>query len=361
MATNEERVLAARFSNTRRRMLALLAAATGTSLLPRLPALAQTADTQNGAKPAQTPPQPGSGQNGGAAGNAKPKPKPNCYASKTFGQWTAQASDSQAGAKIGMLDFGFKCDLIGGSFQVSSDYDAKLILYGDPDATKLTKTFLLKPDNRVIARDKNGKTLNEAPLCGVCTGIFNDKVSIVLPLTFSALLRTEPMLDLVVRLGTIEDCGFTMQLDPLRQALKWAVGQHQKLADSAAMGQCEPPEGCFLTTACCELLCLPDDCFELRALRRFRDNVLARAPGGGAAIAEYYRTAPLILQALQGPERNPRLLRLYWRYILPSALAARLGLNRLTYRLYAGMMQQLSQTLEQPLEQGPGQDLAHSL
>jgi len=65
-------------------------------------------------------------------------------------------------------------------------------------------------------------------------------------------------------------------------------------------------------------------------------------PGGNAAIAAYYRTAPSILDRLPQQDRAARLLSVYARFILPSAVAARLGLNALAYRLYARMMDELA-------------------
>jgi hypothetical protein len=90
------------------------------------------------------------------------------------------------------------------------------------------------------------------------------------------------------------------------------------------------------------VLGLPDDCFELRTLRRYRDETLAAMPGGNAAIAAYYLVAPSILDRLPSEDRVMRLLSVYARFILPSAIAARLGLNALAYRLYARMMDDLA-------------------
>ncbi len=118
-----------------------------------------------------------------------------------------------------------------------------------------------------------------------------------------------------------------------------------ELAKSFDEKKCTPPaNGCFLTTACCEVLGLSDDFFELRTLRRYRDRVLIDMPGGHAALAAYYLVAPSILERLPQQERAPRLLPVYMRFILPSAVAARLGLNRLAYSLYARMMDELSRS-----------------
>ncbi len=98
---------------------------------------------------------------------------------------------------------------------------------------------------------------------------------------------------------------------------------------------------CFVTTACCTLIGLDDDCFELAALRRFRDRVLIRMPGGPADIALYYRTAPAILAEIvrRGEERY--LLAVYFTHILPSAVAASLGLEKFPRWLYGSMMRRL--------------------
>lgn len=98
-------------------------------------------------------------------------------------------------------------------------------------------------------------------------------------------------------------------------------------------------EGCFLTTACCAVVGLPDDCWELRALRSFRDEYLAHLPQGAAEISRYYTNAPAIAQRLaKNVAGRKRLLDLYWQTIVPAAICARLGFNRLAHRLYRRMM-----------------------
>lgn len=56
--------------------------------------------------------------------------------------------------------------------------------------------------------------------------------------------------------------------------------------------------GCYLTTACVEHKGLPDNCLELTTLRDFRDNYLRKLPSGDEEIAEYYRTAPKIVDTI---------------------------------------------------------------
>ena len=268
--------------------------------------------------------------------------KKHCFESKAFGAWKAQATDAQAGARINEVSFtdANTCDLRV-EIQVAASNEGKLVVYGDPDKTPLPKKFLIKPENRLIVRTEDGKVAIDEPLCGNCTGIFDDKVSIVLPLACAPLFREAKSFEIAIKLGDKEECRFKVDAETLRAGLAWASERKTALAELAADDKCVPPEGCFITTACCEALGLDDDCFELRALRRYRDEVLAKRPGGAGDIAAYYELAPLILARLPHEAREMRLRSLYARYILPAALAARLGLNALAYRLYVLMLDEL--------------------
>jgi len=55
---------------------------------------------------------------------------------------------------------------------------------------------------------------------------------------------------------------------------------------------------CFITTATCETLGKPDNCYELNLFRDFRDNWLERQPDGKALIQEYYDVAPKIVNSI---------------------------------------------------------------
>jgi hypothetical protein len=268
--------------------------------------------------------------------------KKDCFESKPFGPWKAQATDKQAGARINEVSFvdAGSCDLRI-EIQVAASFEGKIVVYGDPDETPLPKKFLIERANRLIVKNEAGAVVIDEPLCGNCTNIFDDKVSIVLPLACAPLFREAKSIEMAVKLGDKEACRFKLDCETLRRGLAWATERKDALAALAAAQKCEPPEGCFITTACCEALGLDDGCFELRTLRRYRDRVLAVRPGGGSEIAAYYRLAPLILARLPRETRAARLCLLYARHILPAALAARLGLNMLAYRLYARMIDEL--------------------
>lgn len=98
-------------------------------------------------------------------------------------------------------------------------------------------------------------------------------------------------------------------------------------------------DDCFLTSACCAVLGLTDDCWELATLRRFRDGYMQGFAEGRADIGRYYAEAPAIAQGLvSSAEGRRRLLGLYWRTILPAVVLARLGLNRTAHAVYRRMM-----------------------
>jgi hypothetical protein len=245
----------------------------------------------------------------------------DCFDSKAFGPWKAQATDTQAGARISEVEFAASgCDLRI-EVLVATSFEGKIVVYGDPDKTPLPKKVLIDPENRLIAWSEDGKEAVNEPLCGNCTGIVDNKVSIVLPLACAPLFRESKSIDMAVRLAGQEECRFSLD------------GEREK---------CTSPAGCFITSACCETLRLPDDCFELRALRRYRDGVLAHEPGGADAIAAYYALAPSILARLPREGRERLLLFIYARYVLPSAVAATLGFNALAYRLYRRMLRDLA-------------------
>jgi hypothetical protein len=269
--------------------------------------------------------------------------KKDCFESKPFGPWKAQATDAQAGARINEASFvdAKSCDLRI-EIQVAASFEGKLVVFGNPDETPLPKKFLIEPNNRLIARNEDGTVAVDEPLCGNCTDIFDDKVSVVLPLACVPLFREAKSFEMAVKLGDKEGCRFKLDCVTLRKALDWASQRKEALAALAAGEKCERPEACFITTACCQTLGLDDDCFELRMLRRYRDQVLALRPGGANEIAAYYQLAPLILAGLPRETRAARLRSLYARYILPSALAAKLGLDRLAHHLYARMIDRLA-------------------
>ena len=196
----------------------------------------------------------------------------DCFDSKAFGPWKAQATDTQAGARISEVQFAASgCDLRI-EVLVAASFEGKIVVYGDPDKTPLPKKILIDPKNRLIAWSEDGKEAVNEPLCCNCTGIVDNKVSIVLPLACAPLFRESESIDMAVRLAGQEECRFSLDGESLRAGLAWATERQAALAETRAEDKCTSPQGCFLTSACCDALGLADDCFELRAIRTVTKN-----------------------------------------------------------------------------------------
>lgn len=107
------------------------------------------------------------------------------------------------------------------------------------------------------------------------------------------------------------------------------------------------PCKCYLTTAACGALGLPDDCTELAALRWFRDEILLRDSAGRRDVARYYETAPRIVAAIN---RRPDALSVYRQIfvgtIQPAVAAIRAGEMQLADELYRRMVRSLESFCE---------------
>lgn len=57
---------------------------------------------------------------------------------------------------------------------------------------------------------------------------------------------------------------------------------------------------CYLTTACVNVMGLPNNCLELQVLRKFRNKILMPTSRGKKAVQEYHKLAPEIVQSIDG-------------------------------------------------------------
>lgn len=122
----------------------------------------------------------------------------------------------------------------------------------------------------------------------------------------------------------------------LKELMEFQRAESKRLNE----GQCKST--CFITTAACDVVGLQDDCFELRALRSFRDTYLAKTECGAVEIQQYYILAPMVLSAMKkSGEAKGEFLKLYWFSIVPSVIFTCLGLNQLTHWMYKRMMKNL--------------------
>ena len=76
--------------------------------------------------------------------------------------------------------------------------------------------------------------------------------------------------------------------------------------------------GCFLTSACVEAKGLPDDCYELTTLRKFRDEYLAKQDCGRCEIDHYYLVAPAIVRRIKSSANGKAVFeRIYEELVMP--------------------------------------------
>lgn len=104
---------------------------------------------------------------------------------------------------------------------------------------------------------------------------------------------------------------------------------------------------CYLSSACCEHLGLPDDCDELETLRRYRDDVLARTREGRRDIETYYRQAPEIVRQIEALASRKQIYSvIYSAYLLPAVQLIQAGDNEKAYRVYKALVADLTRYLD---------------
>lgn len=75
---------------------------------------------------------------------------------------------------------------------------------------------------------------------------------------------------------------------------------------------------CYITTAVCESLGKPDDCYELKTLRNYRDEYLLDSDEGKQVVDSYYDIAPTIVNRINRRNDSAVVYRkLFDKYIHP--------------------------------------------
>ena len=100
-------------------------------------------------------------------------------------------------------------------------------------------------------------------------------------------------------------------------------------------------DGCFLTTACVEYKGLPDNCFQLEILRKFRDSYVKALPGGAALLEEYYLKAPIIVKKLKNSNTHQEELLNLFNEINRAVNLIRQGKYQKAVQLYTSISKQL--------------------
>jgi hypothetical protein len=97
-------------------------------------------------------------------------------------------------------------------------------------------------------------------------------------------------------------------------------------------------EGCFLTIACTQARWLPDDCYKLQTLRRFRDEVLPAYPRGEEIVREYYELPPRIVNAIQRKANASEVLKVLYDEIETAAQLIDSARHEEAFELYLSMV-----------------------
>lgn len=99
--------------------------------------------------------------------------------------------------------------------------------------------------------------------------------------------------------------------------------------------------GCFLTTACAAAQQLPDDCYQLEQLRRFRDDYMRALPQGAQLLAEYAWVAPQLVATIKASATKQATYAQLLAVIEQAVAHLEKNENEAALALYQHTMQQL--------------------
>lgn len=99
---------------------------------------------------------------------------------------------------------------------------------------------------------------------------------------------------------------------------------------------------CYITTAVCETLHKPDNCYELTMFRDFRDNYLLKQEDGKELVGEYYLVAPLIVEHINSFEERDKIYQEIWNnYLNGCLMSIESGDNEKCKEDYSKMVREL--------------------
>ncbi len=99
---------------------------------------------------------------------------------------------------------------------------------------------------------------------------------------------------------------------------------------------------CYITTAVCESLGKPDDCYELRTLRSYRDDYLMNCEDGSGIVKTYYDIAPTIVSRINKRDDRKQVYRdIFKDYIKPCISMIEEGKHSDCKKLYSEMVYSL--------------------
>ena len=101
---------------------------------------------------------------------------------------------------------------------------------------------------------------------------------------------------------------------------------------------------CYITTAVCESLGKPDECYELTLLRDYRDHYLANQENGAELIRRYYDIAPTIVKRINRKSNREEIYQNIWmNYLKPCIELIEAGDNKGCMTCYTNMVYDLQE------------------
>lgn len=126
---------------------------------------------------------------------------------------------------------------------------------------------------------------------------------------------------------------------------KWAAtfkDSKIQAADYATLSSGFRKKLCYVTTAVCKGIHKPEDCYELKLLKQYRDGYLSAVKDGEEIIGEYYNMAPTIVKRIEKRENREDIYRyLYEAYINPCVRFIEEGRNQECREKYQEMVEML--------------------
>ncbi len=103
---------------------------------------------------------------------------------------------------------------------------------------------------------------------------------------------------------------------------------------------------CFITSAVCETLNKPDDCYELERFRDYRDHYLMNREDGRKLVEEYYLVAPRIVAYLNiQPGSEERYRKLWIKYLQPCLKDIEHSRSKRCQKRYVRMVHELNRSM----------------
>lgn len=125
----------------------------------------------------------------------------------------------------------------------------------------------------------------------------------------------------------------------------WAAafkGNNIQAADYATIVSGFKTKLCYVTTAVCKSMNKPEDCYELKLLRDYRDHYLMQTEGGEEMVQKYYDIAPTIVKRIDKSSKAEETYRHIWEtYLKPCISYIENGENEECEATYISMIEEL--------------------